>query len=261
MRYLKIILVSIVILGLSFLLFPKEESQTFQSDDINIKIHKNKIILYNNRDEIIDKLLIKERIKEYCIGDINGDSKNELIILTGNKREEYGKEVIIFSTGDRINEIGRKNFTDMNPWKIAIGDIDGDGIDEISVGVYKESPLHQVMAKRPFIYSFENGGVQPKWRGSRLSRPFTNYNFFDIDGDGVDEIVSIEILQDNKKLMNSYKWKGFGFEGYLESKSYDDITNLTLEQGSVYIHIKEGTDNYKGLLKLVDNNFIIERVD
>lgn len=265
MKYFKIVLVALIIFltGLSFLFFSNRQYESIELNGSYLEIYKDKIILYNNKDEIIDKILIKEKIKDYSSGDVNGDGNHELIILTGRKRAKYGKNLIVFavnSGNNSIKELGRKDFRDLNPWKLALGDIDGDGIDEISVGVYKESPLHPVMAKRPFIYSFANGEIHPKWRGSRLARPFTDYNFYDIDGDGIDEIVSIEILEDNKKLINTYKWRGFGFEGYLESKTYEDITDLTLDKG-IHINIKEGKANYNGILKLVEDNIIIERMD
>lgn len=245
---------------LSFLFVSNRQNEIIELNGLNIRIYKDKITLHNDKDEIIDTISIKEQIKEYGLGDVNGNGKSELIILTGNKRAEYGKEVIVFAVSNSIREIGRKDFTKLNPWKLVIGDIDGNNIEEISVGVYKESPLHTVMAKRPFIYSFVDGGIHPKWRGSRLARPFTDYNFYDIDGDGIDEIISIEILQDNRKIINTYKWKGFGFEGFLESEIYDDIRDLIIDDG-IYINIKEGKENYKGLLELVEDNIIIERVD
>jgi len=262
MKYFRIVLGNLVIflIILSFLYFSREKYAELEINGFHIKIFKDKIILYNHQDEIVDEISVDEKIKEFSLGDVKGNGKDELIILTGDIKEEYGKNLIVFDIEDSIKEIGRKDFTNVNPWKLVIGDIDGDKIDEISVGVYKESPLHPVMAKRPFIYAFKDGGIQPKWRGSRLSKPFTDYCFYDIDEDGIDEIISIEILPDHKRIINTYKWKGFGFEGFLESKVYDDIKDLTLED-KIYIRVKEGKDVYKGLLRLVDNNIIIERVD
>lgn len=262
MKYFKIILVAAIIflIGLSVLFFPISENSVMEINGLKVEISKKDIILFDNKNGVIETLSIKEGIKEYDLGDVTGDGQDELIILTGNRKKEYGKEVIVFVIEDNIKEIGRKGFEEFNPWKVITGDIDGDGIDEISVGVYKESPLHPVMDKRPFIYTFVDGKIQPKWRGSRLSKPFTDYCFYDIDGDGIDEIIAIEIVDNNKKRINSYKWKGFGFEGYLESKVYDNIMDLRLNKG-IYINIKEGRDNYSGFLKLTEGNLKIERVN
>lgn len=240
MKYSKkdLIILSIFLLGLSFFFFQKDNS-------------------LNTKNPLF---LLDEKVKDYDIGDIVGDGKEYLVVLTGDNKKEYGEEVIIFKM-EEGKEIYRKNFSSLNPWKIVIGDVDGDKIDDISIGVYKESPLHPVMAKRPFIYSFKDGKIVPKWRGSRLSKPFTDYGFYDIDGDGVDEIVAIEILEDNRKTINTYKWKGFGFEVYLESQDFEDIENLTVKEDTVYIQIKEGNRSYMGFLQLRDNKLRIERVD
>ncbi|WP_313757963.1 hypothetical protein [Tissierella sp.] len=227
---------------------------------LSISIVLMGLLLFFSFNQVKLPIEIKDKIIDYAIGNINGDDIDYLVILTGSRWRKFGKEVIIFSLED-MKEIYRRNFSEFKPWKIAIGDIDGDGKYEVSVGMYKKSPLHEVMAKRPFIYSFENGRLEPKWRGSRLSKPFTDYNFYDIDGDNIDEIISVEILENNRKIINTYKWKGFGFEGYLESKDYEDIKELIIENGRAYIRVKEGRDKYLGVVKLKDNNLIIERED
>ncbi|MEY8417003.1 hypothetical protein AAK964_11930 [Tissierella praeacuta] len=218
------------------------------------------LFLFISSNQVKLPIEIKDKVVDYAIGNINGDNIDYLVVLTGSRWRKFGKEVIIYSLKD-MKEIYRRNFSEFKPWKIAIGDIDGDGKDEVSVGMYKKSPFHQVMAKRPFIYSFENGRLEPKWRGSRLSKPFTDYDFYDIDGDSIDEIISVEILESNRKIINTYKWKGFGFEGYLESKDYEDLKDLTIENERLNIGIKEGRDKYLGVVKLKDNNLIIERED
>lgn len=205
-------------------------------------------------------LKLDGKVKDYDIGKITEGEEEYGVVLTGSRWKKYGREVIIYSVEEE-KEIYRKDFSELNPWKIVIGDVDGDKIDDISVGVYKKSPLHPVMAKRPFIYSFIDGKLEPKWRGSRLSKPFIDYTFFDIDKDGIDEIISIEILQDNKKVINTYKWKGFGFEGFIQSKAFDDIKDLSREEGIIKVQVSEGKDSYFGLLKLEHNELIIERMD
>lgn len=213
-------------------------------------------LFFSSGDNEID--LFEERIKDlgithYAIGNVIGDGEDYLVGL-------IDEDLVIYTLSGVFTEVYRKDYSHLNPWKVALGDVDGNGIDDISIGAYKESPLHPVMAKRPFIYSFVDGEIQPKWRGSRLSRPFIDYNFYDLDRDGIDELISIEILADGRNLINTYKWKGFGFEGFLESEDFELITELDKRKDEIYIIIKEGKDSYNGRIKLEDSKVIIERV-
>lgn len=169
-----------------------------------------------------------KKIISGCISNLNGGDTSEILILTGNKNEEYGDELIIYSYDNELKEIFRQSFKELNPWKVQTADVDGDGIKEISIGVYKTTKFHSVLSKRPFIYNWDGKEVSPKWLGSRLSRPFEDYVFCDIDNDKMDEIVSAEALQDGRKALNSYKWKGFGFEAIGGSESYTDIADLSV---------------------------------
>lgn len=239
--------------------FISSQATVYDTNFKNLKIHKNKITLYDERGEKIHTYTLKESIKAYSIGDIDGDDKDELVLLTGRRFSKYGKNVVIFSLKGKIVEIYREDFSKLNPWKIVLGDIDGDGSCEISVGVYKKTPFHQVMAKRPFIYSYEDNVLRPKWRGSRLSKPFTDYDFCDIDGDGVDEILAIEVLENKEKVINTYKWEGFGFQGFLQSQSFRDIRRLKTVDGLAYVEIKDKEGWYLGKVKIEGNNIKVER--
>ena len=192
------------------------------------------------------------------IGDINGDNENESIVLMKRAFRKYGEEIIIYSNDGK--EIYREDFSELKPWKVAVGDVDGDGICEISIGVYKETLFHPIMAKRPFVYNFVENSLHPKWRGSRLSRPFTDYIFYDIDGDKVDELISIEILDSGDKVINTYKWKGFGFESFVQSSNYEDIFTAHEEDDLVHIEYSDAGHRVKGVLNYCDGILTIERV-
>jgi len=174
------------------------------------------------------------RIIGSCVSDLDNDGNSKLVLLTSKENGEYADEMIVYNFIENvqskkslsIEEIYRFACKDLNPWKVQTCDVDGDGKLEISLGVYKTAPFHPEMAKRPFIYDWHKVGIAPKWRGSRLSRPFEDYIFSDIDLCGSDELISIENLSDGSKSLASYKWKGFGFERNAESESFTDIKDL-----------------------------------
>lgn len=180
----------------------------------------------------------KEMVMTSTYADLDSDGEDERIILTKKILGRYGRELIIYK-GDE--EIYRNNISDLEPWKVISGDIDGDNIPEISIGVYTKTYYHPVMAKRPFIYNYDNGTIQPKWRGSRLSRPLSDYIFFDLDGDGADEIISIETDEEGVNIINSYKWNGFGIEGYIQGTSQESINGLLIEGNNIYMKLKDGS--------------------
>jgi hypothetical protein len=170
-------------------------------------------------------------INHICISDMDGDECDEILLLTLQNQEEDSDELIVLNIDNSTDELSlserfRFPCRGLKPWKIQTSDVDGDGKIEISLGVYKSTPFYAEMEKRPFIYDWDKDGIYPKWRGSRLSRPFDDYIFADVDSENRDEIIAIELLADGSKVLASYSWKGFGFEKQGESKSYSDIINL-----------------------------------
>lgn len=191
----------------------------------------------------------EDEILSSFISDINNDNDDEILLLTRHKSNEYGSSLIILSYNDGFAEVFTKQMQSYNPWKVQACDIDGDNIKEISLGVYTVSAYRKDMAKRPFIYNLYKGSLYPKWLGSRLSRPFDDYIFNDIDGDNMDELLSIEVLKEGSKEIMSYKWTGFGFEGIGNSKAFDDIKCIKPDGNGINAQVFENnkwiTKNYK----------------
>lgn len=169
----------------------------------------------------------KTNIVSWFTADMDNDSNDELLIvvssnpgMTLDTGEAYGDYIKQYSDFEIVNHEpvikGEPDvsfdLTDIKPLKIQAGDINGDGVMEIAVCVYKTTKFHPVLAKRPFFYDVVDGGLEPVWLGSRLSRPFDQYILNDLDGDGIDEIISIEQSEHGNRLFAVYDWKGFGFE-------------------------------------------------
>ena len=240
---------------LKFMEFEKAEVEspriiTIENKKYVLYISKNNFKIFSLAGELISTKSLEEEFKgkkiiSSCISDLNNDYTDEILLISGDDGEKFGKELIFYSWDEGLKKIFYKSFEGMNPWKIQTSDVDGDKNSEISIAMYKETKFHPIPAKRPYIYYWVDNRIFPKWRGSRLSKPFDDYIFADIDNDGAEELVSIEILQNGNKVINSYNWQGFGFEGLLQSNEYDDIIELkqsTKFEGEIHIRIKENKD-------------------
>lgn len=236
----------------------------------------NKINIYLDSGKILSQYELENEVVLSCaISDLDKDGRDEIILLTSKEAKQYGDNLLVLACKDYeanndgkanmiLKEIYRNHCEDLNPWKVQTSDVDGDGKTEISIGVYKTSPLHPVMAKRPFIYDWVNGGIFPKWRGSRLSRPFDDYVFLDLDKDGTDEIVSIEHTSSDDRVLTSYSWKGFGFDKTGESISFTDISSIQVElyngekTNSIKARVKEGTNWLNKSFYYLDGKIIMK---
>lgn len=169
-----------------------------------------------------------------CAADYDGDGNDDLFLLLKRHGQEYGERLIIISyNGRKAEKTYDESFQKVNPWKVQVCDVDGDGKPEVSLGVYTVAKYHPVYAKRPFLYEFSNHQLYPKWLGSRLSRPFDDYVFCDVNDDGKDELIASETTREGKEELNAYQWTGFGFESIGVSPAYDTISSLRASHGSV----------------------------
>lgn len=175
-------------------------------------VNKDKIYLIKETGERIDSLTVKPLVvKDFALS----PQKDFLFAILGEKGKVRGKKLGIF-------KLSRKNIEKFwigedrrhNPWKILTSEVDGDSLLEVCVGVWKKTLFHPVYDNRLFIYSWDGEKLFPKWLGSRLSSPFFDFAFRDLDGDGIDELIALELQKNGSKKLLSYKWQGFGFEGY-----------------------------------------------
>jgi hypothetical protein len=171
---------------------------------------------------------VNAKVTQAYKADLNCDGSSETVAITYRAKKDghlMGGDVIVLGKEkDRL--VVKWRHRNLNPWKLRIADVDGDGKKEIAVGVWKKSPKDPVMARRVFFYNWDGERMTPKWLGSRLSRRFEDFEVRDINKDGWDELLALEIAPGKPKRVGIYRWKSFGFE-WIGSDTPDKWKELT----------------------------------
>jgi hypothetical protein len=160
--------------------------------------------------------------------DLDGDGKSERIALNAGR-----EKTLSVWQGDkqRWQGVPKK----WKPWKMMTADVDGDGKREIIVGIHKSTRFFPKPHNCLFVYGWDGKQVFPKWLGSSLSKPFTDFAFGNLDDDKADELVSVEITRDGKRCVAVYSWNQFGFEMNWQRGAWKSARLVKIKQGKVVV--------------------------
>jgi len=160
--------------------------------------------------------------------DLDGDERRERVVLRPARNL-----ALSVRRGHRLlwRGIPRR----WKPWKLAIADVDGDGKCEIVLGVHKATRFFPKPHDCLFVYGWDGRRAYPKWLGSALSKPFTDFALADLDGDGRDELVSVERTRDDRRCLVVYSWRGFGFAGEQRPGTWKHLRIVASGRGRVLL--------------------------
>ncbi len=177
----------------------------------------------------------RQHVSAQWKGDLDGDGVSETVEITYSYiRGDHpmGGDVTVRRVGKQ-KLVWRQG--KLNPWKLQVVDVDGDGAKEVVLGVWKKSPKDPIMAKRVFVYSWNGQRLLPKWLSSRLSRRFIDFALADVDKDGLAELFALEIMPGNKHRISEYRWRSFGCDWLGCTSNISDATGLRASLGSIEI--------------------------
>lgn len=98
-------------------------------------------------------------------------------------------------------------------WWAQAADLDGDGVDELVLGVWSRTRRHDEPSPHRTIWvvTWDGRTLAPLWRGSALARPLADAFAADVDRDGQAELVALERAGQRGCVLTAYEWSGFGF--------------------------------------------------
>lgn len=224
--------------------------------------HRSTIISMNDKSIPADLNKSSDSIDEQMINQVNGDFDNdgnvEYAYITYRKVEDghlMGGDIVIGNRdGGKMKTIWRQK--NLNPWKLVIADVDGDGKNEVIAGVWKKSPKDPVMAKRVFVYTWNGKRLMPKWLGSRLSRRFIDFTFNDINRDGWDELLALENAPGGRHRVAAYRWRVFGFDWLGCSDDLSAAKELGADNDEVYVV----TENSRMKVQYGNNRQVVNKI-
>lgn len=88
-------------------------------------------------------------------------------------------------------------------YRLQAGDVNGDGLDEAMVGVFKATRYYPP-GRRLFIFKNVRGKVRPMWMGSKLGGMLEDFRF--VSGC----VRSLETTTNGQYVVAEYAWSDFG---------------------------------------------------
>ena len=212
--------------------------------------------LYLDTGKKIEKILEYEII-DMKVYDIDRDGEDEIAVIDSANENLILLEIAVTNSRLSVEEIYRMDFSEINPWMVEAGDVDGDGIVEIFIGVNKRTEFYEDVRNRPFFYSWNGDELQKKWTGSYFSeKELIDIKLADLFGSGRYETIALERNKEGKYSVSIYSWLGFGFIKTVSSREYESFGGIVIFEeadGKKYVEIEYMDGNIK---KREEVNFV-----
>lgn len=189
--------------------------------------------IYQDKHALVFQWENDEQVLLSDVIDYSYDTKSDLLFVLHEERSEqtdmigYNKaleEGLTIGGYIRVYEIDRSDhqialeqvyendFTWVNPWSLASGQLSHDGGVDLFVACYRATEFYDA-DRRPFIVTWDGEKIIKRWTGSYIGNDsFLTGDFEDGDEDGLDELVLTVKRRDGRTVKRTYTWQTFTFD-------------------------------------------------
>jgi hypothetical protein len=143
-----------------------------------------------------------------------------------------GKGSFIHTRND-LSGVSDRIFTPFSIFDLQTGDINGDALTDICIGIIKPTLFDTVVKKRLFIFQIDRDYIRPLWLGSRLVFPLERFAVVK-NKEGPDIIRTMERKTKDHWLIGEYKWASFGVypnAPHFEAQSFQNALFMFTKSG------------------------------
>jgi hypothetical protein len=161
-------------------------------------------------------------------GAIDG-MKAYTIVSTGQSKD-YGNLFVVFHRNESKGweREYTNDFKALKPWKLELGDVDGDDSTEILIAVRKTTHFDAEEKNRMFIFNYDDGQLIKKWTGSQTAGVWNDFLVGDLLKIKGDELIFVEQAENNEEHLSVYYWFDFGFVQLAESGNFKNILSFSI---------------------------------
>lgn len=141
--------------------------------------------------------------------DLTGDGVPEHVRLEGDQVTIHQDDVEMWRSPEAWEVVD-----------VALGDPNDDGRNEVFVVFWREDETGQ-RTNQPFIIGYRGGYYRELWGGSPVGFPITEVELADVDSDGIQEILVLEVGQDNseERALAVWQWNQWWFSHVWRSEA------------------------------------------
>ncbi len=186
-----------------------------------------------------------------AVGNIDDEPNMEIVVGTGYKTDYPGALIHIFDGKNREMESQIGPISSRHRG-VAIEDVDGDGTNEIIFG--SGVSLGETAGEGYiYIYSYKNGDYTQEWKSEDLDGDVGGLLTYDLDADGLPEIIAGNGYRYNQGYCFIFKYVGANSQGTGNPPIYEEVW-MSEDIGPKAYGLDVGDIDGDGIIEIVVGN-------